>query len=216
MPHDIIFKNVIDFFDTHIPPAPQGKSICAAVSGGCDSVALFYALFALRDRLGITRLGIAHVNHRLRGAESDADAAFVKEMGVKAIVPFHEKILGPRPPRGGMEEWARAERYGFFRNLCTAEGYDYIATGHTADDQAETVFMRIMRGSGLKGLCAIAPVREDHVIRPLLNINRASLCAWLKEKDNHVRPNSCKGLPVKRLQLGDCFHTTSINGVPHT
>jgi tRNA(Ile)-lysidine synthase len=86
-----------------------------------------------------------------------------------------------------MEEWARGERYAFFNDLCEVEGYDYIATGHTADDQAETVLMRIMRGSGIKGLCAIAPLREDNVIRPLLNIKRALLRAWLMETNTMFR-----------------------------
>jgi tRNA(Ile)-lysidine synthase len=181
MPQALIFQEVARFFEEFVPESLQGKSVCAAVSGGCDSVALFHALSGLRDRLGIARLGIAHVNHRLRGAQSDADAAFVKEISVAADVPFHEKVLGPKPKGLGMEEWARAERYIFFSDLGNAEGYNYIATGHTADDQAETVFMRIMRGCGLKGLCAIAPVRKDRVIRPLLYIKRASLCAWLME-----------------------------------
>ena len=189
MLQDTIFKEVTDFFDAFVPTLPQGKSVCVAVSGGSDSVALFFILLALRSRLGITRLGIAHVNHRLRGEESDADAGLVKAISLKAKAPFHEKLLGP-PPKAGMEEWARRERYGFFGELCRAEGYDYLATGHTADDQAETVVMRIMRGCGLKGLCAIAPVREDGVIRPLLRISKQSLCDWLLETQTEFREDS--------------------------
>jgi len=166
------------------------KNICVAVSGGSDSVALFYLLSALREPLGIERLDIAHVNHRLRGSESDADAAFVKEISDKAGAPFHEKVLGPRPPDRGMEEWARGERYAFFNGLRVSEGYDYIATGHTADDQAETVIMRILRGSGLKGLCAIAPIREDRVIRPLLQLRKTSLVTWLIETRKTFREDS--------------------------
>jgi tRNA(Ile)-lysidine synthase len=169
---------------------PGMKNICVAISGGCDSTALFYVLSALQKRLGIARLGIAHVNHRLRGTESDADAAFVKEISDRAGAPFYEKVLGPRPPGLGMEEWARGERYAFFNVLRTTEGFDYIATGHTANDQAETVIMRIMRGSGLKGLCAIAPIREDRVIRPFLQISKASLVAWLLETRKTFREDS--------------------------
>ena len=190
MLQDIIFKEIADFFDAYVPSLPKRKNICVAVSGGCDSTALFYLLSALRERLGIVRLGIAHVNHRLRGGESDADAAFVKEMSDRTGAPFYEKVLGPRPPGRGMEEWARGERYAFFNGLRTTEGFDYIATGHTADDQAETVIMRIMRGSGLKGLCAIAPIRVDRIIRPLLQISKASLALWLMETKKTFREDS--------------------------
>jgi tRNA(Ile)-lysidine synthase len=190
MPQALIFEEVARFFETHVPSHPEGRRICAGVSGGCDSVALFRALFALRERLGIVKLGIAHVNHRLRGAESDADAAFVKDLSVMAGAPFHEKILRPRRNAPGMEAWARAERYGFFKLLRETEGYDYLATGHTADDQTETVLMRIMRGSGLRGLRGIAPVRDDRVIRPLLHIPKASLRAWLMEARTPFREDS--------------------------
>ncbi len=185
-----IFQEVERFFEEFVPKSPKGIRLCAAVSGGCDSTALFRALFALRDKLGIARLGIAHVNHKLRGAESDEDAAFVKNLSVMHRVDFHEKALTLRPGASGMEERARGERYGFFNELRAAEGYDYVATGHTADDQAETVLMRIMRGSGLRGLCAIAPVRQDGIIRPLLNVKRASLEAWFKELDAVYREDS--------------------------
>jgi tRNA(Ile)-lysidine synthase len=190
MSQQLIFREIEYFFETFVPGVPSGKDVCVAVSGGCDSIALFRSLFCLRNKLGIARLGIAHVNHMLRGSESDGDAAFVKHLSVTSQVPFHEKILMPRMSASGMEEWARRERYDFFNGLRAAEGYDYVATGHTADDQAETVLMRIMRGCGLKGLRGIAPIREDNVIRPFLYVQRAWLSAWLKETNATYREDS--------------------------
>jgi tRNA(Ile)-lysidine synthase len=199
MSQQLIFSEIEYFFETFVPRAPAGKAVCVAVSGGCDSIALFRTLFGLQEKLGIVRLGIAHVNHKLRGSESDGDAAFVKQLSVTSRVPFHEKILKPRIYASGMEAWARTERYDFFHDLRTAEGYDYVATGHTADDQAETVLMRIMRGCGLKGLRGIAPIREDNVIRPFLHVQRAWLSTWLKEiKAAYREDSSNKNITYRR------------------
>ena len=153
-------------------------------------MALFYLLLTLKEELGIKRLGVAHVNHGLRGEESDADAQFVKAVAAKTDVPFHETILSPRHKKSGMELWARKARYDFFKKLMASEGYACVATGHTANDQAETALMRIMRGCGLKGLCAIEPVRRDGIIRPLLYIKRADLRAWLAATGVEFREDS--------------------------
>jgi tRNA(Ile)-lysidine synthase len=176
------------FWQDHVG---RPSRVCVAVSGGGDSVALFHLLYALRDRLAITALGIAHVNHRLRGRESDGDAAFVKNIAVGSGVPFYEKtVLLKDVPGTGIEEWARNLRYGFFSHVRTSKGYDYIATAHTADDQAETVLLRLMRGTGLAGLCAITPVRPDGVIRPLLYVQRVELRAWLEKNKLGFREDS--------------------------
>jgi tRNA(Ile)-lysidine synthetase-like protein len=221
MSQALIFKEVVHFFESIVPRLHPAKSVCAAVSGGCDSIALFHVLSALREKLGIARLGIAHVNHRLRGAESDADAAFVKDLSLKAGASFHEKILGPRPRKSGMEDWARQERYTFFNSLCKTEGYDYIATGHTADDQAETVLMRIMRGSGLKGLRAIAPisrfVRILQIKTKPINGTRSDMTfSQLFRLPNPLQRNFSHELPTRHVQHGNCFHASSINGIPYT
>ncbi len=190
MQSSALFKEVERFFDSFLPNRPTVSAVVVAISGGSDSVSLFHALFSLKDRLGIGRLGIAHVNHALRGKESDEDAAFVELMARQWGVPFHLKKLEPRPDKKGLELWARTQRYGFFNHLMKTEGYAYIATGHTADDQAETVLMRFMRGCGLKGLRGIAPVRQDGVIRPLLFLPRNDLRAWLSETNRPFREDA--------------------------
>jgi tRNA(Ile)-lysidine synthase len=144
----------------------------------------------LKERLGIQRLGIIHVNHRLRGTESDADALFVKNMADGAGAEFFIKELEKPQGTAGLEEWGRRERYAFFSHIRETERFSFIATGHTADDQAETVLMRIMRGCGLKGLRSLLPVREDGVIRPLLAVSRHSLRAWLAERKIEFREDS--------------------------
>lgn len=188
MQSSVLFKEVAAFFKEFLP---QGtKSVCAAISGGADSMALFHLLSSLKDDLGIVRLSIAHVNHSLRGNESDEDAAFVEDAARRAGLPFHLKTLRPPKVHTSVELWARRARYEFFSKLRETEHYDWIATGHTADDQAETVLMRIMRGCGLKGLCAIAPVRQDGVIRPLLYIKRNDLRDWLSRSGGVFREDS--------------------------
>ena len=142
-----------------------GDSVICAVSGGADSVALLFALYLLKDRLGI-RLEAAHFNHRLRGQESDEDEAFVRGLCSQYDIPLHVGTGEVKAGKKGLEAAAREARYAFLRGLPGK-----IATAHTADDNAETVLMRLIRGTGLKGLGAIAPV-SGRVIRPMLLTNR--------------------------------------------
>lgn len=173
-------KTVEDFFRARcVAPC----SVCVAVSGGGDSVALFHLLSALRTRLAITRLGVAHVNHRIRGAASDSDAAFVRSLAKAGGAAFHLREIDKSDvPDSGVEEWARNVRYGFFAKVRKKFGYTYVATAHTRNDQAETVLLRLLRGSGLHGLCGIAPVRNDGVIRPLLDADGRAVRAWLSAR----------------------------------
>jgi tRNA(Ile)-lysidine synthase len=155
---------------------PQGASVLAAVSGGGDSTALLFLLAALKERCAIQRIGVLHVNHGLRGKESDGDETFVASLAKHLEMPFYaEKLSGQSLHSPGMEAWARSERYGFFQQIREQEHYDFIATGHTADDQAETVLLRIMRGTGLRGLRGILAKREDRVIRPIIDLRRAEI-----------------------------------------
>lgn len=151
-----------------------GDTVICAVSGGADSVALLFAMYLLREKLGI-RLEAAHFNHKLRGAESDRDEAFVRALCDRYDIVLHvgtgEVIAGKK----GLEAAARDARYGFFSAL---EGK--IATAHTADDNAETVLMRLVRGTGLKGLGGISPVR-DKLIRPMLLVTRQQVMEFLDE-----------------------------------
>lgn len=170
---------------------PQGASVLAAVSGGGDSTALLFMLAAVKERRAIQRLGVLHVNHGLRGKESDGDETFVASLAQRLKVPFYvKKLSGQSLHSPGMEAWARSERYGFFRKIREQERYDFIATGHTADDQAETVLLRIMRGTGLRGLRGILAKREDQVIRPIIDLRRAEIVAWLGSRNIRFRTDS--------------------------
>ncbi len=155
-------------------------SIVVAVSGGADSVGLLHLLCQIRADLGIRRLGVAHVNHNLRGEASDKDMEFVRELARTLGVPFYCRNLdSSEKGQGGLENWGRRCRYEFFAKLRESERYDYIATGHTADDQAETVLMRFLRGAGTGGRAGIRPVRDDGVIRPFLYVWKEELIRWL-------------------------------------
>lgn len=161
------------FIDRHQLLQP-GEKVTCAVSGGADSVALLFALYLLRDKLGI-ELAAAHFNHHLRGEESDRDAAFVRALCDRYDIPLHmgggEVVAG----RKGLEAAARDARYAFFATLPGK-----IATAHTADDNAETVLMHMVRGTGLRGLGGIAPARGQ-LIRPMLDITRQEVLGFLEE-----------------------------------
>lgn len=151
-----------------------GDKLIAAVSGGADSVAMLFALYLLRDELGII-LEAAHFNHHLRGAESDRDEAFVTDFCGRYCIPLHLGSGRIVSGKKGLEAAARDARYAFLRSLPGK-----VATAHTADDNAETVLMRLIRGTGLKGLGAIAPV-SGNVIRPMLTVTRDDVEAFLDE-----------------------------------
>ena len=149
-----------------------GERILCAVSGGADSVALLFGLYLLKDKLDID-LAAAHFNHHLRGAESDRDEAFVRDFCARFDIPLYVGGGTIAPGEKGLEAAARDARYAFLRTLPGK-----IATAHTADDNAETVLMHLIRGTGLKGLCGIMPV-QDGLIRPLLTATRAEVEAFL-------------------------------------
>ncbi len=149
-----------------------GDCVYCAVSGGADSMALLWAMYLLKDKLEIS-LRAAHFNHHLRGEESDRDEGFVREFCQQFDIPLivgHGQIVAGEK---GLEAAAREARYAFFDTL-----QGKIATAHTADDNAETVLMHMVRGTGLKGLGGIAPVRK-RVIRPMLNVTRQQVLAFL-------------------------------------
>lgn len=187
-----------------------GDRVIAAVSGGADSVALLHLLLELRPELGIV-LSVAHVNHKLRGEESDADERFVAELAKRHELELH-RCDAPVDPSSasGIEAAARELRYAFFRRLAAKDGpadsktiATKIATAHTLDDQAETVLLRIFRGAGIRGLSGIHPrivfegvAFEDQgrafseVVRPLLGIRRAALLQFLRERGQSWREDS--------------------------
>jgi len=151
-----------------------GDTVICAVSGGADSVALLFAFYLLKEKLEI-RLEAAHFNHRLRGGESDRDEAFVRDLCDRYDIPLHVGSAQVTAGKKGLEAAARDFRYAYLKKLPGK-----IATAHTADDNAETVLMHLIRGTGLKGLGGIAPVNEN-VIRPMLRITRQEVEAFLSE-----------------------------------
>ena len=152
-----------------------GERVLVAVSGGADSVALLYALAALAPAWRL-ELHALHVDHGLR-AESARDADFVRGLGARLSVPVDVATVTVER-RGSLEAAARAARYAALAASADRVGAARIALGHTADDQAETVLMRVLRGAGLRGLAAIPPVR-DRIIRPLIECRRADLVVEL-------------------------------------
>ncbi len=151
-----------------------GDTVVCALSGGADSVALLFAMYLLKDKLGIT-LEAAHFNHHLRGEESQRDEGFVRQLCRQYDVPLHVGQAYVRPGKKGLEAAARDARYAYFDTLPGK-----IATAHTCDDNAETVLMHLVRGTGLKGLGGIAPVR-GRLIRPMLMVSRQEVLAFLGE-----------------------------------
>ena len=152
----------------------KGDTVVCAVSGGADSMALLWALYLLKEEWELD-LSAAHFNHRLRDEESDRDEQFVRDFcsgyGIALHVGSAQVVAGEK----GLEAAARDARYAFLQTLPGK-----IATAHTADDNAETVLMHLIRGTGLKGLGGIAP-RRDSLIRPMLNVTRAEVEAFLEE-----------------------------------
>jgi tRNA(Ile)-lysidine synthase len=167
-----------------------------AVSGGADSVALFRALLEAQQELGIV-LSIVHFNHKLRGDESDADENFVAELAGKFGVDFHCESADTRrfarEKELSLEAAARELRYSFFGRLIREGQLNKVATAHTLDDQAETVLLRIFRGTGTSGLAAILPqlkAGEGAIVRPFLSTRRNELRDYLKVLDQSWREDS--------------------------
>lgn len=152
----------------------KGDHVVCAVSGGADSVALLFGLYLLREKLGIT-LSAAHFNHHLRGEESCRDEQFVREFCDRYDIPLNVGSAQVVAGKKGLEAAAREARYAFFATLPGK-----IATAHTADDNAETVLMHLVRGTGLRGLGGISPVCGN-VIRPMLTVTRQEVLAFLDE-----------------------------------
>jgi tRNA(Ile)-lysidine synthase len=156
--------------------------VLVAVSGGIDSAVLLHLLAAERTRWRLA-LVVAHFNHGLRGAESDADEAFVRQLAAEYGLPFasgRADVRAIAASRGsGIEEAARTQRYSFLEHLLTKHSCTRCATGHNADDNAETVLFHLFRGSGLRGLAGIPLSRNSGtIVRPLLFATRSEIAAY--------------------------------------
>jgi tRNA(Ile)-lysidine synthase len=161
---------------------PTPKRLVVGVSGGADSVALALLL----RKLGYS-IVIAHLNHGLRGTESDADEAFVRQLAKRWKVPFAtQKIDAVRLGAGNLENKLRQIRYGFLEKTRQRHKADFVAVAHHRDDQIETILMHLARGSGLRGLRGMSLV-QDRVVRPLLNIPKRDLTDFLKREKTSFR-----------------------------
>ncbi|HWQ54961.1 MAG TPA: tRNA lysidine(34) synthetase TilS [Bryobacteraceae bacterium] len=160
-----------------------GQRVGVAVSGGADSVCLLDALRELAKDAGWS-LSVLHLDHGLRGGESRADAAFVAELAARLGLPFYLETVDVRAlaAGGNLEQAGRDVRYAFFRRLIADGTVDRVALGHTRSDQAETVLYRFLRGAGTAGLAGIRPVTAEGIVRPLLDLERGDVVAWLAER----------------------------------
>ena len=166
----------------------ENDRVLLAVSGGMDSIAMLY-LF-LSENITI---GIAHVDHQLRGEESDEDRIFVKELANQLGMDCHIKQVDIEGIAAtsfkGKSEIGREERYSFFREICKQHKYNRIATAHHADDRIETFIMRAITGSGLEGLSSI-PYQNKEVVRPLLDISREEIKKFIETNNFTYREDS--------------------------
>ena len=166
-----------------------GERVGVGVSGGADSVALLLLLVELREKLGIV-VSVAHLNHKLRGKASDADEKYVAKLAEKHGLVFHGESVdvaaSAKRQRANIEDAGRRARHEFFAKLVAEGKVDIVAVAHTADDQAETVLVHILRGTGLAGLAGIHP-RTECVVRPLLGVRRAELRTYLRSKKQRWR-----------------------------
>lgn len=158
-----------------------GDKVLVALSGGADSVCLLRVLLDLREKRGFT-VAAVHLNHHLRGEEAERDAAFCAQVCAKAGIVLHSldaDVAAEAKKRGqSVETAAREIRYALFDRLCVEKGYNKLAVAHNAQDNAETILMHLLRGSGSEGLRGILPMRGN-IIRPLLCVTREEIEAYL-------------------------------------
>ncbi len=163
-----------------------GDKVIAAVSGGADSVCMLHILNNLKNERKFS-LCCAHINHELRGEAADNDEAFVKALCKELGIKFYSKKIDvakfAEENKITCEEAGRAVRYSFFEEIKSKYGYNKVATAHNKNDNAETVLMRIIRGTGIDGLSGIPYVRNDGVIRPILDLSRAQVEEYCKENN---------------------------------
>ena len=179
----------------------DGDNILIGLSGGIDSTALLYVLaeIAQRDRF---KIGIAHINHLLRGEESHRDQQFVETLARRFSLPCYVKRLDVRAyakERGiSLQHAGRDVRYNFFHEISLEHAYDKIAVAHNLDDRVETFILRMLKGSGIRGLASI-PIKRDRIIRPFLNIYRSEIEEYVNASSiSHVEDSSNSKIVYER------------------
>ncbi|MBW1903456.1 MAG: tRNA lysidine(34) synthetase TilS [Deltaproteobacteria bacterium] len=170
----------------------RGDRIIVAVSGGVDSVCLLDVFHSLKEVLGI-ELVVAHFDHGLRPDEDEYETEFVKSLAASFECDFVTKRANPdlQPETASLEERARDVRYRFLNEVKEQFSAQKIAMGHNLNDQAETVLIRLLRGSGPSGLSGIPPVRDTHIIRPLIEVTRSEIESYLSNRGlRHITDSS--------------------------
>src|SRR5688572_11861734 len=164
---------------------PPGGRVVVAVSGGPDSVALVHILRELESQGHLVVAGLAHFNHQLRGEASDADEQFCRELAASLTLPIQSgraDVRGiARREKRSIEDAARRLRYAFLLDAAAALQADAVAVGHSREDQAETFLLRLLRGSGTRGLGAIRP-KAGMIVRPLIDVSRAELRQFASDR----------------------------------
>ena len=208
-----------------------GMRVACACSGGADSVALVRLLYELKDKLGL-RLLVAHLNHQLRGEDSDADEAFVRRLAerleLEFIVRREDVAARAEKDKSNLEEAGRQARLEFFASLVAGGKADAVAVAHTLDDQAETVLARLVRGAGTRGLAGIYPLVEQKragdkplpyprikLVRPLLGVRRVELRDYLDSLQQPWREDATNRDPARlrsrlRIELLPQFNPAAL------
>ena len=165
----------------HLLPFPEQKSFLLAVSGGVDSMVLSELFRFHKEKYGFS-FDVAHINYGLRGVDSDADQNLVEHFCSEHNIPFHLYKMTEKDnkPKGSIQLWARDLRYNFFSEIMQKESIDFLATAHHLNDQLETFFINLLRGSGINGLCGI-PAKENNILRPLLSFTKEEIYAFAEE-----------------------------------
>jgi tRNA(Ile)-lysidine synthase len=188
----------------------KNDRLLLGLSGGSDSIALLFILKKLQTKIGFS-LGLAHLNHALRGFASDKDERFVRKLAEKYQLPVFTKKVNikefAKEQRLSLEDGARRSRYDFFIDTANKNKFNKVALAHTQDDQVETVLLKLLRGSGLTGLCGmpqVRPLSENlKIIRPLLNLTKNELLTYCREnklKWREDRSNQSSDFTRNRLR----------------
>jgi len=179
------FLSAVEAAIGHYHMLAQGDSVLVGVSGGPDSVALLHSLVAIAPKWSL-RLVVAHLNHQLRGSTADEEATFVSQiatgLGLPCEIASRDVAEYGSRNRLSVQEAARAVRYAFYDEAAADYSADKIALGHHADDNAESILIHLLRGTGPLGLGGIPPVRDGRIIRPLIDVTRKQILAYLEQQ----------------------------------